>query len=186
MLSFEEIAYLDDFLFEIFKDKYNAFDYENIDEEETEKLYFCEAENSIKAVPFVIQKLIENNFDFTKKLAGEYRLKAFKEFSENFTITQKEFTDIFEKAREERVRKFYASPKVKKLLSEVKGELPIISSRVYNISLGLHTKANGQELTLKEYSQLVNEDYETNLMILESAKKLVEKKLTRRLKKEKI
>ena len=61
--------------------------------------------------------------------------------------------------------------------------MPIISARVYNIHLGLFTKSNAEELSLKEYSSLTGEDYCTLKKILKNAQKLIAKKFQRRVSK---
>jgi hypothetical protein len=94
-----------------------------------------------------------------------------------------EFENIFENAKIEKEKEYYESPEIKKIVLEIKGELPTISARVYNINLGFFTKANGEELTLKEYSKLTGEDYKTLKEILNKAQKLIAKKLQRRLSK---
>ena len=105
------------------------------------------------------------------------------EFSKRYSITRIEFENIFESAKIENEKEYYDSPAIKKIVLEIKGELPTISARVYNIHLGLFTKANTEELSLKEYSSLTGEDYGTLKIILKNAQKLIAKKLQRRLSK---
>ena len=105
------------------------------------------------------------------------------EFSKRYLITRIEFENIFESAKIENEKEYYHSPAIKKIVLEIKGKLPIISARVYNIHLGLFTKSNAEELSLKEYSSLTAEDYGTLKIILKNAQKLIAKKFQRRVSK---
>ena len=105
------------------------------------------------------------------------------EFSKRYLITRIEFENIFESAKIENEKEYYDSPAIKKIVLEIKGKLPTISARVYNIHLGFFTKANTEELSLNEYSSLTAEDYGTLKIILKNAQKLIAKKLQRRLSK---
>lgn len=125
----------------------------------------------------LVKKMLGTNINYSKNLLS----KEFDELSKEFFLTRNEFEKIILKANEEKEKEYYESPAIKKIVSEIKGELPTISARVYNINLGLFQKSNGEELTLKEYSQLTGEDYETLLVILKNAQNLIAKKLQRRL-----
>lgn len=131
----------------------------------------------------IIKEILKSKFDFTKQIENELFSKQFNDFSNKFSITRNELISNIEKAKNDKLAEFYEKPEIKKIIAEIKGELPVTSARVYNISLGLVTKINGQELTLKEYSELVGEDYEVNLKILENAKNLIAKKVSRRIYK---
>ena len=122
-------------------------------------------------------------FDFKNIIDNELYKKEFMEFLKRYSITRIEFENIFESAKIENEKEYYHSPAIKKIVLEIKGKLPIISARVYNIHLGLFTKSNAEELSLKEYSSLTAEDYGTLKIILKNAQKLIAKKLQRRLSK---
>lgn len=133
----------------------------------------------------IIKNLIKNNFvdmDEQISLALIFLSDDFKIFSEQFLITNKEFKRIFLEAKEELVTEYYSSPEMKKTLNEVISELPLILARIYNISIGMFIKGDGTELTLKEFSEISKEDYNTNLLLLDNARRLINKKMERRLK----
>ena len=122
-------------------------------------------------------------FDFKNIIDNELYKKEFMEFSKRYLITRIEFENIFESAKIENEKEYYDSPAIKKIVLEIKGKLPTISARVYNIHLGFFTKANTEELSLKEYSSLTAEDYGTLKIILKNAQKLIAKKFQRRVSK---
>ncbi|WP_418181392.1 hypothetical protein ACNSOL_11875 (plasmid) [Aliarcobacter lanthieri] len=155
----------------------------NLNNDLYERILNCckEFENKDEIFYEILKNLLKEIFDFKQSLSNEIFSDEFNKFSKKYKITQNEFKHIFEKAKNEILDAFYKKPETKKMILEIQGELPVISSRVYNISLGLVTKANGEELTLKEFSQLVGEDYETNLKILERAKELINRKLSRKI-----
>ena len=132
---------------------------------------------------FQIKMFLKKMFDFKNIIDNELYKKEFMEFSKRDSITRIEFENIFESAKIENEKEYYHSPAIKKIVLEIKGKLPTISARVYNIHLGLFTKANGEELSLKEYSSLTGEDYGTLKIILKNAQKLIAKKFQRRVSK---
>ena len=166
----------------IFKKKIlesNNFEKELINLENDEKYLLKSEEQKFQDV---LKLILKSNFDYTKEIEAELHNKTFLNFSSKYNITLSEFETVFNLAKEEKLEEYYSSPEIKKIILDVKGELPLISARVYNIANGLYTKANGEELTLKEYSDLNNEDYETNKKILTTAKKIINVKVKRRLK----
>ena len=126
---------------------------------------------------------LKKMFDFKNIIDNELYKKEFMEFLKRYSITRIEFENIFESAKIENEKEYYHSPAIKKIVLEIKGKLPIISARVYNIHLGLFTKSNAEELSLKEYSSLTGEDYCTLKKILKNAQKLIAKKFQRRVSK---
>ena len=108
-------------------------------------------------------------FDFKNIIDNELYKKEFMEFSKRYSITRIEFENIFESAKIKNEKEYYDSPAIKKIVLEIKGELPTITARVYNINLVLFTKVNGGKLSLKEYSLLTGEDYITLKKILKNA-----------------
>ncbi|MCT7563191.1 hypothetical protein ACOTWR_06320 [Aliarcobacter butzleri] len=130
---------------------------------------------------FILKSLLKRMFNYKTEIENELYKKDFLEFSKRYLITREEFEDLLDDAKRENEKVYFESPEIKKIVQEVKSELPNISSRVYNINLGLFTKANGEELTLKEYSLLTGEDYKTLKRILLNAQKLIAKKIERRL-----
>ena len=132
---------------------------------------------------FILKTILKRMFDYKTEIENELFKKEFSDFVKKILITRDEFEKIFEEAKKENEKIFFESPEIKKIVLEVKSELPIISVRVYNINIGLFTKANGEELTLKEYSELTGEDYETLKKILTNAQNLIAKKIQRRLSK---
>ena len=126
---------------------------------------------------------LKKMFDFKNIIDNELYKKEFMEFSKRYLITRIEFENIFESAKIENEKEYYHSPAIKKIVLEIKGKLPTISARVYNIHLGFFTKANTEELSLKEYSSLTGEDYGTLKIILKNAQKLIAKKFQRRVSK---
>lgn len=132
---------------------------------------------------FILKSIVKRLFDYKIEIENELYKKDFLEFSRKYLITREEFEKIFDEAKNENEKIYFESPEIKKIVLEVKSELPIISLRVYNINLGLFTKANGEELTLREYSQLTGEDYKTLKKILSNAQKLIAKKIKRRLER---
>ena len=131
----------------------------------------------------LLKMFLKKMFDFKNEIENELYKKEFLEFEKRFLLPRHEFENILENAKIEKEKEYYESPEIKKIVLEIKGELPTISARVYNINLGFFTKANGEELTLKEYSKLTGEDYKTLKEILNKAQKLIAKKLQRRLSK---
>ncbi len=73
-----------------------------------------------------------------------YIKKSLWNFQKDILITRIEFENIFESAKIENEKEYYDSPAIKKIVLEIKGELPTISARVYNIHLGFFTKANAE------------------------------------------
>ena len=132
---------------------------------------------------FQIKMFLKKMFDFKNIIDNELYKKEFMEFLKRYSITRIEFENIFESAKIENEKEYYHSPAIKKIVLEIKGKLPTISARVYNIHLGLFTKANTEELSLKEYSSLTAEDYGTLKIILKNAQKLIAKKFQRRVSK---
>ena len=108
-------------------------------------------------------------FDFKNIIDNELYKKEFMEFSKRYSITRIEFENIFESAKIKNEKEYYDSPAIKKIVLEIKVELPTITARVYNINLVLFTKVNGGKLSLKEYSSLTGEDYITLKKILKNA-----------------
>lgn len=135
---------------------------------------------------FIIKRCMKDNLNIEIEFEKFLFATEFKSFADKFLVTKNEMQKIFEEIQKEKHDEFYQSPKVKKIILDVRGELPIISARIYNISLGLFTKADGSEITIKEYSELCQEDLKTNLKILESAKRIVDQKVKRRLGKENV
>ena len=131
----------------------------------------------------LLKMFLKKMFDFKNEIENELYKKEFLEFAKRFLITRNEFENIFESAKIENEKEYYDSPAIKKIVLEIKGKLPIISARVYNIHLGLFTKSNAEELSLKEYSSLTGEDYCTLKKILKNAQKLIAKKFQRRVSK---
>ena len=131
----------------------------------------------------LLKMFLKKMFDFKNIIDNELYKKEFLEFSKRYSITRIEFENIFESAKIENEKEYYDSPAIKKIVLEIKGKLPIISARVYNIHLGLFTKSNAEELSLKEYSSLTGEDYCTLKKILKNAQKLIAKKFQRRVSK---
>ena len=131
----------------------------------------------------LLKMFLKKMFDFKNIIDNELYKKEFLEFSKRYSITRIEFENIFENAKIENEKEYYDSPAIKKIVLEIKGKLPIISARVYNIHLGLFTKSNAEELSLKEYSSLTGEDYCTLKKILKNAQKLIAKKFQRRVSK---
>ncbi len=131
----------------------------------------------------LLKMFLKKMFDFKNIIDNELYKKEFLEFSKRYSITRIEFENIFESAKIENEKEYYDSPAIKKIVLEIKGKLPIISGRVYNIHLGLFTKSNAEELSLKEYSSLTGEDYCTLKKILKNAQKLIAKKFQRRVSK---
>ena len=132
---------------------------------------------------FQIKMFLKKMFDFKNIIDNELYKKEFMEFSKRYLITRIEFENIFESAKIENEKEYYDSPAIKKIVLEIKGKLPTISARVYNIHLGFFTKANTEELSLNEYSSLTAEDYGTLKIILKNAQKLIAKKFQRRVSK---
>ncbi len=181
MSEFSMLDEIEKYLLEIFENKAKSIEnkqrfYERI----LKKIEQLEGEEKT----FLLLKMfLKKMFDFKNIIDNELYKKEFLEFSKRYSITRIEFENIFENAKIEKEKEYYESPEIKKIVLEIKGELPTISARVYNINLGLFTKANGEELTLKEYSKLTGEDYKTLKEILNKAQKLIAKKLQRRLSK---
>ena len=131
----------------------------------------------------LLKMFLKKMFDFKNEIENELYKKEFLEFTKRFLITRNEFENIFENAKIEKEKEYYESPEIKKIVLEIKGKLPTISARVYNIHLGFFTKANTEELSLKEYSSLTAQDYGTLKIILKNAQKLIAKKFQRRVSK---
>ena len=131
----------------------------------------------------LLKMFLKKMFDFKNEIENELYKKEFLEFAKRFLITRNEFENIFESAKIENEKEYYDSPAIKKIVLEIKGKLPTISARVYNIHLGFFTKANTEELSLNEYSSLTAEDYGTLKIILKNAQKLIAKKFQRRVSK---
>lgn len=130
---------------------------------------------------FLIKKCLKKNLDMTIDIEVYLFSNEFRTFSQNYKITKNEIINIFEELKQEKQNEFYESAVVKKIILDVRGELPITSARVYNIHLGLLTKSDGTEVSLEEYSRLCGEDLSVNKAILASAKKLVDLKVKRKL-----
>lgn len=130
---------------------------------------------------FIVQclKFLDDDVEIESYLYS----KQFSDFTNIFPINKNEFTKFFEFSKELKREEFLKDRNLKKMLSETLSELPNSLARIYNINLGLEIKADGTEVTLKEYSMLNNEDHETNLKLLESAKKLLDKKIKRKIGK---
>ena len=172
---------IEKYLLEIFGDKINALENKQIFYEKVlKKSDQLEGEEKIF---FQIKMFLKKMFDFKNIIDNELYKKEFMEFSKRDSITRIEFENIFESAKIENEKEYYHSPAIKKIVLEIKGKLPIISARVYNIHLGLFTKSNAEELSLKEYSPLTGEDYCTLKKILKNAQKLIAKKFQRRVSK---
>lgn len=181
MNDFSMLDEIEKYLLEIFGDKINALENkQRFYEKVLKKSDQLEGEEKIF---FQIKMFLKKMFDFKNIIDNELYKKEFMEFSKRYSITRIEFENIFESAKIENEKEYYDSPAIKKIVLEIKGELPTISARVYNIHLGLFTKANGEELSLKEYSSLTGEDYGTLKIILKNAQKLIAKKLQRRVSK---
>ena len=181
MNDFSMLDEIEKYFLEIFDDKINALENkQRFYEKVLKKSDQLEGEEKIF---FQIKMFLKKMFDFKNEIENELYKKEFLEFAKRFLITRNEFENIFENAKIEKEKEYYESPEIKKIVLEIKGELPTISARVYNINLGFFTKANGEELTLKEYSKLTGEDYKTLKEILNKAQKLIAKKLQRRLSK---
>ncbi len=133
---------------------------------------------------FIIQccKYIEEDIEMKIYLHS----KEFSDFTKVYPITKDEFNLIYLKSCEIKREEFLSSPALKKIVSETLSELPNCLARVYNINLGLETKADGTEITLKEFSLLNNEDLKINQELLESAKNLLTQKIKRKLGRNKL
>lgn len=138
-------------------------------------------ENQEEIGVLILYKILKKNLNLKINISEYLAKKEFEEIKNLFVVTRKEFEDIFLKIKIELHEEYLNSPEVKKIILEVRGELPIISARIYNISLGLLTRADGSEVSLKNYSELTGESLQTNLKILEVAKKIIEKKVARKL-----
>lgn len=181
MNDFSTLDEIEKYLFKIFGPKINVLENkQRFYEKVLKKSEQLEGEEKIF---FQIKIFLKKLFDFKNIIDNELYKKEFMEFSKKFSITRIEFENIFEMAKIENEKEYYNSPAIKKIILDIKGELPIISTRVYNIHLGLFTKANGEELSLKEYSLLTGEDYTTLKKILKNAQELIAKKLQRRVSK---
>ena len=88
-------------------------------------------------------------FDFKNIIDNELYKKEFMEFSKRYSITRIEFENIFESAKIENEKEYYDSPAIKKIVLEIKGKLPTISARVYNIHLGLLQRQTQKNFLLK-------------------------------------
>ena len=181
MSEFSMLDEIEKYLLEIFENKAKSIEnkqrfYERI----LKKIEQLEGEEKT----FLLLKMfLKKMFDFKNEIENELYKKEFLEFAKRFLITRNEFENIFESAKIENEKEYYDSPAIKKIVLEIKGKLPIISARVYNIHLGLFTKSNAEELSLKEYSSLTGEDYCTLKKILKNAQKLIAKKFQRRVSK---
>ena len=181
MNDFSMLDEIEKYLLEIFENKAKSIEnkqrfYERI----LKKIEQLEGEEKT----FLLLKMfLKKMFDFKNIIDNELYKKEFLEFSKRYSITRIEFENIFESAKIENEKEYYDSPAIKKIVLEIKGKLPIISARVYNIHLGLFTKSNAEELSLKEYSSLTGEDYCTLKKILKNAQKLIAKKFQRRVSK---
>lgn len=176
----KNIEYLSSLLIALF-DK--EFKYVPFNEKEFMRIFKSINSNPSKENIFeiLIVKLLKKNLNFKINIHDYLDKKEFEEIKKSLVITKKEFEEIFLKIKIELHEEYLNSPEIKKLVLEVRGELPILSTRIYNISLGLLTKCDGTEITLKKYSELTGESLQTNLKILESAKRIIEKKVNRRL-----
>ena len=83
----------------------------------------------------LLKMFLKKMFDFKNIIDNELYKKEFMEFSKRYSITRIEFENIFESAKIENEKEYYHSPAIKKIVLEIKGKLPIISARVYNIHL---------------------------------------------------
>src|SRR5574344_2390307 len=181
MSEFSMLDEIEKYLLEIFENKAKSIEnkqrfYERI----LKKIEQLEGEEKT----FLLLKMfLKKMFDFKNIIDNELYKKEFMEFSKRYSITRIEFENIFESAKIENEKEYYHSHAIKKIVIEIKGKLPTISARVYNIHLGFFTKANTEELSLKEYSSLTGEDYGTLKIILKNAQKLIAKKLQRRVSK---
>lgn len=149
-----------------------------IDFEKISKTKFKDEKN------FIIQccKYIEEDIEMKIYLHS----KEFSDFTKVYPITKEEFDLFYLKSCEIKREEFLSSPELKKIVSETLGELPNCLARVYNINLGVETKADGTEVTLQEFTILNNENLKTNLELLESAKKLLSQKIKRKLGRNKL
>ncbi|MGJ0332006.1 hypothetical protein NG751_08980 [Aliarcobacter cryaerophilus] len=167
MNDFSMLDEIEKYLLEIFGDKINALENKQIFYEKVlKKSDQFEGEEKIF---FQIKVFLKNMFDFKNIIDNELYKKEFMEFSKRYSITRIEFENIFESAKIKNEKEYYDSPAIKKIVLEIKGELPTITARVYNINLVLFTKVNGGKLSLKEYSSLTGEDYITLKKILKNA-----------------
>ena len=176
----EKIHDIDAMLFELFD---TAYQKNSLTEKEISKIFLI---NSSGVANFIqnekiLLALMKKNLDAGININDFLDKKEFEKIKVSLVITTKELVDIFSQVKILARQEFLNSSTVKKMIFDVRGELPIASARIYNISLGLLTKADGTEVTLKEYSELTGEDFGTLKNILESAKNIVEKKVNRRL-----
>ena len=129
---------------------------------------------------FLLKTLIKNNLNKEIEIANILNQDSYNDFFKSYLITKRVFEKIYNCSLDELKKEYLTSPEMKKILSEITSELPLINQRIYNIDLGLLIKADGTEVTLKEYSELNQEPYSTNLELLESTKKLIDIKIKRR------
>lgn len=142
-----------------------------------ENIVFKKNTDEVKEILKSIMKNLAEDVDMNFYLHS----KGYLDFIKKFPMSKEFFVKVFEESVFEKREQFLSSPVVKKILSETLGELPNCLARVYNINLGLETKADGTELTLKEFSLLCNDDHKINEKLLESAKCLLDQKIKRRL-----
>ena len=138
MNDFSMLDEIEKYLLEIFDDKINALENkQRFYEKVLKKSDQLEGEEKIF---FQIKMFLKKMFDFKNIIDNELYKKEFMEFLKRYSITRIEFENIFESAKIENEKEYYHSPAIKKIVLEIKGKLPTISARVYNIHLGFFYK----------------------------------------------
>lgn len=115
------------------------------------------------------EKVRIENYNFSKKI---YSLLNALELS------KETFFETYLQAKEEKYLEFHSQSNSKILIGMVKSELPLMLQRIFDISTGSFIKNDGTKMTLKEYSQITNQDIGHLNILLNSAKKLIEKKIS--------
>lgn len=151
----------------IFKEKLEERSEINIDKSS------CDIKEIVKFIFKNLKEEVDINFYLHSK--------GFSDFTKKYPFRSEDFLKIYVESVYQKREEFLSNPLLKKMLSETLSELPNSLARVYQINLGLETKADGTELTLKEYSMLCNDDHNTNLQLLESAKRLLNQKIKRKV-----
>ena len=135
MNDFSTLDEIEKYLIEIFGNKINALENkQRVYEKVLKKSDQLEGGGEEK-IFFQIKMFLKKMFDFKNIIDNELYKKEFMEFSKRYSITRIEFENIFESAKIENEKEYYDSPAIKKIVLEIKGKLPIISARVYNIHL---------------------------------------------------